>query len=170
MTDASLGLALLFVLGIGAQWLAWRIRLPSILLLLSAGFPRFGSTVHQGYLFYRTRLVSESIKRFDPLTPMTDPDLVRVLSRQTSAKVGLLPHAVLHAGFDAAQAAIGALASDGVDYIMVDCSDDSDARMSARLACASLGPRRQRRDGIDGGGIHGFEAGRFAGPGSEQRQ
>lgn len=103
-------------------------------LLLSAGFPRFGSTVHQGYLFYRNRLVSESIKRFDPLTPMTDPDLVRVLSRQTSAKVGLLPHALLHAGFDAAQAAIGALAGEGVDYIMVDCSDDSDARMSARLA------------------------------------
>ncbi len=29
-------------------------------LLLSAGFPRFGATVHQGYLFYRGGLVSES--------------------------------------------------------------------------------------------------------------
>lgn len=105
-------------------------------LLLSAGFPRFGSTVHQGYLFYRNRLVSESIKRFDPLTPMSDPDLVRVLSRQTRAKVGLLPHSVLHAGFEAAQAAVTALAGDGIDYIMVDCSDDSDARMSARLAAS----------------------------------
>lgn len=103
-------------------------------MLLSAGFPRFGATVHQGYLFYRNRLVSESIKRFDPLTPMTDPDLVRVLSRQTQAKVGLLPHAALHAGIDAAQAGLDALAHDGVDYVMVDCSDDSDAEMGARLA------------------------------------
>jgi NhaP-type Na+/H+ or K+/H+ antiporter len=27
----------IFVLGISAQWLAWRLRLPSILLLLAAG-------------------------------------------------------------------------------------------------------------------------------------
>lgn len=45
MVDVSLGIALLFVLGIGSQWLAWRVRLPSILLLLVAGFvagPIFG--------------------------------------------------------------------------------------------------------------------------------
>jgi NhaP-type Na+/H+ or K+/H+ antiporter len=33
-----IGLAGIFVLGIGAQWLAWRLRLPSILLLLLFGF------------------------------------------------------------------------------------------------------------------------------------
>ena len=33
-----LGLASIFVLGVGAQWLAWRIKLPSILLLLAFGF------------------------------------------------------------------------------------------------------------------------------------
>src|SRR5947209_8418560 len=32
------GLALILVLGIGAQWLAWRIKIPSILLLLTFGF------------------------------------------------------------------------------------------------------------------------------------
>ena len=32
------GIALILVLGIGAQWLAWRLRLPSILLLLLTGF------------------------------------------------------------------------------------------------------------------------------------
>lgn len=32
------GLATILVLGIGAQWLAWRLRLPSILLLLLFGF------------------------------------------------------------------------------------------------------------------------------------
>jgi len=32
------GLALVIVIGIAAQWLAWRLRLPSILLLMVAGF------------------------------------------------------------------------------------------------------------------------------------
>jgi len=32
------GLAGIAVLGVGAQWLAWRLRLPSILLLLAVGF------------------------------------------------------------------------------------------------------------------------------------
>ena len=32
------GLASILLLGIGAQWLAWRLRLPSILLLLLVGF------------------------------------------------------------------------------------------------------------------------------------
>jgi NhaP-type Na+/H+ or K+/H+ antiporter len=35
---ALVGLATVFVLGIGAQWLAWWLRLPSILLLLVVGF------------------------------------------------------------------------------------------------------------------------------------
>lgn len=38
MDHASISLASIIVLGIGAQWLAWRLRLPSILLLLLAGF------------------------------------------------------------------------------------------------------------------------------------
>lgn len=36
--ELLLGLASVVVFGIGAQWLAWRFRLPSILLLLLAGF------------------------------------------------------------------------------------------------------------------------------------
>jgi len=36
--DALIGLASIVVLGIGSQWLAWRLHLPAILLLLLAGF------------------------------------------------------------------------------------------------------------------------------------
>ena len=36
--DALISLASIVVLGIGAQWIGWRLRLPSILLLLLAGF------------------------------------------------------------------------------------------------------------------------------------
>ncbi|MFB3066026.1 MAG: hypothetical protein ACE10D_05880, partial [Planctomycetota bacterium] len=36
--DLLLGLASVVVLGTAAQWLGWRLRLPSILLLLLFGF------------------------------------------------------------------------------------------------------------------------------------
>jgi NhaP-type Na+/H+ or K+/H+ antiporter len=38
MDKVLIGLASIIILGIGAQWLAWRLRLPSILLLLVFGF------------------------------------------------------------------------------------------------------------------------------------
>lgn len=112
-------------------------RYDQIPLLLSAGFPRFDATVHQGYLFYRSRLVSESIKRFDPITPMSDPDLVRFLSRQTAASVGLLPHGVLRQGRAASQARLDALVAEGKRFVLMDCSDDGDAEMGAQLAAGS---------------------------------
>jgi NhaP-type Na+/H+ or K+/H+ antiporter len=42
---ALVGIATIIILGVGAQWLAWRLKLPSILLLLLTGFlvgPVFG--------------------------------------------------------------------------------------------------------------------------------
>ncbi len=36
--EILLRLAIILAAGVGAQWLAWRLRLPSILLLLVAGF------------------------------------------------------------------------------------------------------------------------------------
>ncbi len=35
--EPIVSLAVIVVLGVGAQWLAWRVRVPSILLLLLAG-------------------------------------------------------------------------------------------------------------------------------------
>lgn len=36
--DAAIGLAVILLLGVGSQWFAWRIRIPSILILLLCGF------------------------------------------------------------------------------------------------------------------------------------
>ncbi len=52
--------------------------------------------------------MSESIKRFDPLTPMEDPDLVRFLGKQTPHKVALIPHSILRQGVGAAVGRTGA--------------------------------------------------------------
>jgi uncharacterized protein YgbK (DUF1537 family) len=105
-------------------------------VLMSAGFPRYGTTVHQGYLFYRGRLVSESIKRFDPLTPMSDPDLVRFLSLQTPHRIGLVPHATLRRGVEAAREAIDALTAEGHGHIFFDTTDDQDVEIAAEIAAS----------------------------------
>jgi 3-dehydrotetronate 4-kinase len=109
-------------------------------VLMSAGFPRFGATVHQGYLFYRGRLVSESIKRFDPLTPMEDPDLVRFLGKQTPYPVALIPHAILRQGAACAQAELDRLTAAGAGHVLCDASDDGDVEITAALAFQSALP------------------------------
>jgi len=79
-----------------------------------------GRSVFNGYLFYGRPLVSESPKRFDPLTPMTDPDLVRVLQRQSREKVGLIEHRYVRG--DAAGLAdhVAALKSQGLRHFIAD--------------------------------------------------
>lgn len=55
--------------------------------LTTPATPAVGRTVYRGHLFVGDRLLSESSLRDHPLTPMTDPDLVRVLGRQTHRPV-----------------------------------------------------------------------------------
>lgn len=105
-----------------ADFLADRLELRPV--LMAAGFPSFNITTHQGYLFYRGRLVSESIKRYDPLTPMSDPDLVRFLSLQTPHKVGLVDHSQVRKGPVAINEAILRLGDCG--HVFLDVSDEAD--------------------------------------------
>lgn len=54
-------------------------------------FPGAGRSIYQGHLFVNDTLLSESGMQNHPLTPMTDPDIRRVLAPQTVRKVGHLP-------------------------------------------------------------------------------
>ncbi|MGW2477229.1 3-oxo-tetronate kinase [Streptomyces sp. NPDC001665] len=97
----------------------WTIACPA--------FPANGRTVYQGHLFVGDRLLSESGMRHHPLTPMTDPDLVRVLGAQTRHPVGLLPHAVLRAGTAATRVHVERLtAVGGARVLVTDALDDAD--------------------------------------------
>ena len=57
-------------------------------------------TVYQGHMFGAAQLLAESPKRFDPLTPMTDSNLVRVLQAQSRRTVGLIDYTVVDGGAD----------------------------------------------------------------------
>ncbi|MCC3306333.1 3-oxo-tetronate kinase [Sneathiella sp. HT1-7] len=50
-------------------------------------FPENGRTVYKGHLFVNGTLLSESSLRNHPLTPMTDSNLNRVLSKQSASQI-----------------------------------------------------------------------------------
>src|SRR5215470_9938301 len=89
-------------------------------------FPEVKRTVFQGHLFAFDQMISESPKRLDPLTPMRDPNLVRVLQQQTQHRVGLVRHEDLRDGTDAVRARIATLKADGVRYAIADGADEDD--------------------------------------------
>jgi uncharacterized protein YgbK (DUF1537 family) len=100
-------------------------------------YPENGRTVYLGHLFVNGRLLSESSLAHHPLTPMTDPDLVRVLGRQTRRRVGLVSHDVVVAGAEAIHARFGDLREAGVTYAIADAIDDDDLRILG-TACAGM--------------------------------
>jgi uncharacterized protein YgbK (DUF1537 family) len=75
--------------------------------IATPAFPDNGRTVFKGHLFVGEVLLNESGMQNHPLTPMTDPNLVRVMQAQTRRKVGLIDHKAVAQG----EAAIRAQAS-----------------------------------------------------------
>ncbi|MEM6548720.1 MAG: 3-oxo-tetronate kinase [Pseudomonadota bacterium] len=97
-------------------------------------FPENGRSIYFGKLFVGDRLLSESGMRNHPLTPMTDPDLTRVLVPQLSAAaaVGLVPWPVVRRGASAVTEALAALAADGVAHTVVDGLEQADLDVLAQ--------------------------------------
>ena len=89
-------------------------------------FPATGRSIYKGYLFVGDGLLSESGMENHPLTPMTDSNLVRVLSRQTSHSVGLVDYATVSLGAAAISTRFDALRADGVRHAIVDALTDVD--------------------------------------------
>ncbi len=122
-------------------------------------FPETGRTIYLGHLFVGKQLLSDSPMRDHPLTPMRDANLVRVLGRQTKAKVDLVPLPVIRQGVSAVRAAFADLAANGAVYAIVDAVEDNDLlildQAAADLALitggsgAAIGlPENYRRAGL----------------------
>jgi uncharacterized protein YgbK (DUF1537 family) len=128
--------------------------------------PENGRTQYLGHLFVGDRLLSESPLRDHPLTPMRDPDLVRVLSRQSTRPVGLVPHATIRSGTDAIRAAMRELADADLGHVLVDALDDDDLD---RVAAALLADGAPPALAGGGAGLAGALARRLAGSRSADR-
>lgn len=95
-------------------------------------FPAAGRTVYQGHLFVGDRLLSESSLRHHPLTPMTDPDVRRMLSAQSTAQVASISLDVVRQGPPALRAALDELPrTSDLLAVVVDAVDEADLRTIA---------------------------------------
>lgn len=101
-------------------------------------FPAAGRTVFKGHLFVGDVLLSDSGMRNHPLTPMRDSNLVRVLSRQTPHKVGLVQFADVDHGADAVDIALAERRREGCRYAIADALTEEHL-MAIGEACAGLG-------------------------------
>jgi uncharacterized protein YgbK (DUF1537 family) len=86
---------------IGPVAAALAARLGETQVLVCPAFPENGRSVYQGHLFVNDVLLNESGMQDHPLTPMTDPDLRRVLAAQTDWAVNHVPIAIVATGADA---------------------------------------------------------------------
>jgi uncharacterized protein YgbK (DUF1537 family) len=75
--------------------------------------------------------------RNHPLTPMKDANLVRVLSRQTRARVDVVPITTVRQGASSMSAAFGSLTRKLVRYAVVDAIEDDDL-LTLGAACAEM--------------------------------
>ncbi len=138
-------------------------------------FPATGRTVVHGHLFVGDKLLSESGMENHPLTPMTDPDLRRVLARQSKRSVGFAPYDVVASGPEALAARLSAESGAGRDFIVVDALSEKDltaigaAAAGLKLVTGGSGvamglPENFRRLGLIGGarGVWRGESGRAA--------
>ncbi|AZO40944.1 four-carbon acid sugar kinase family protein [Mesorhizobium sp. M7D.F.Ca.US.005.01.1.1] len=101
-------------------------RLGGGVTLFTPALCETGRTVYQGHMFGGAQLLGESPKRFDPLTPMTDSNLVRVLQAQSKGKVGLVPYLVVDAGAGAIRSAIQEQSARGETLLVTDTIRERD--------------------------------------------
>jgi len=92
--------------------------------LFCPAFPRHTVTVFQGMMFIGSTPLGESFKRADPVTPMTNSNLVEVLQAQSTEKVGLLSHALLLRGKTAVETHLEN--PDTPNLYIADSADDED--------------------------------------------
>jgi 3-dehydrotetronate 4-kinase len=98
-------------------------------------FPENGRTVYRGHLFVGDALLNESGMEHHPLTPMTDPNLVRFLQRQAKGKVGLLRYDAVHSGVEAVRETRSRLREEHVSVAIADAISETDL-MTIAAACA----------------------------------
>src|SRR6478752_819503 len=104
------------------------------LTIASPAFPDNGRTVYRGHLFVHDQLLNESGMQNHPLTPMTDPNVVRVLAPQTSLAVDLIRLDLVRQGEKAVSQAFAARAQPPATVAVTDATSNEDLRVLAGAA------------------------------------
>ena len=103
-------------------------------VLFCPGRPERSATVYQGRLFLGAKMLHETPRRYDPVTPMINSNLVEVLQSQSRVEVGLLNHDTMRAGRAACERYLAEQSAAGVRFFIVDVIDPGDLARVAALA------------------------------------
>ncbi|WP_170445610.1 3-oxo-tetronate kinase [Ruegeria arenilitoris] len=141
-------------------------RLNAPTTIVCPAFPENGRSVYQGHLFVQDKLLNESGMQNHPLTPMTDPDLRRLLAAQSARPVHHVAALLVMQGAAAIQSALPAKGHTIVDAIRdADLLEIGKAARDTLLLCGGSGialglpenfgfkPRHPQWDGVSGPGI-----------------
>ncbi|MBU6456190.1 MAG: four-carbon acid sugar kinase family protein [Bradyrhizobium sp.] len=104
------------------------------IVLVTPAFPATGRTVYQGHLFVGSVPLNESPLKDHPLNPMHDSNLVRVLGRQSTSKIGLVDLADVIRGADAVRTKLAELAGQGASAAIIDAVFDPDLETIGSVA------------------------------------
>lgn len=88
--------------------------------------PVNGRTVYCGNLFVNGQPLSESGMRNHPVNPMTDSNLMRLMTAQSRGQAGLIDWHTITQGVDAVRRAAEALKDQGFRYAVCDTLTDAD--------------------------------------------
>src|SRR5580704_2418616 len=97
-------------------------------------FPDNGRTVYRGHLFVGDQLLNESGMQHHPLTPMTDPNIVRVLAAQTSLPVDLIRLDLVREGKKAVSRAFETRVTRPASVSVTDATSNQDLVILAEAA------------------------------------
>jgi uncharacterized protein YgbK (DUF1537 family) len=107
---------------IGAEFDAMLDELGEEFCAVILGFPKNGRVTKDGIHYVRGMRLEESEFRNDPMHPMVESDLTKILGKQTERKVGLIPHTVISQGLDKTRSAMEA-AKKNFNYLIFDVLD-----------------------------------------------
>lgn len=102
-------------------------------ILFCPARPNRNATVYQGRLFLGQIMLHESPRRNDPVTPMTNSNLIEVLQSQSQVRVGSLPVQVLREGKTQALAYLDQETAQGVRFFIADAIEGQDLDLLAEL-------------------------------------
>ena len=96
-----------------------------------------GCTVYLGRCFVNNIMLHESGASRDPVTPMTNSNLIEVLQAQSQVNVGLLPLRELHHETESARAFLDKQVLDGTSFFIADAIAENDIDRIAALGLDS---------------------------------
>jgi uncharacterized protein YgbK (DUF1537 family) len=116
---------------IGAEFDAMLEALDENFAVIVLGFPKNGRKTIDGIHYVHGQLLEESEFRNDPVHPMKDSNLVRILQSQTKRKVANINQSIVKKGAEVLREEIFSLKQDN-QYVIVDVTEQADLKVIAR--------------------------------------